>query len=128
MERVGAAHVWQAASAQPECLCYTELLTWHHKTEHNSYNIEPRKRECWSLSAVLTAYADCPELQKNAMSFKNTSSSSSSPSPIRPLGLFLPPENHLPISFVVFLYFFSLQVCNFIFFLVSVVINLKTGS
>ena len=31
---------------------------------------------------------------------------------LRPLGLFLPPGIHLPISFVVFLYFFSLQVCN----------------
>ena len=28
------------------------------------------------------------------------------------LDLFLPPGNHLPISFVVFLYFLSLQVCN----------------
>ena len=43
-------------------------------------------------------------------------SSSSSPSSssirLRPFGLFLPPGNHLPISFVVFLYFFSVQVCN----------------
>ena len=38
----------------------------------------------------------------------------------RPLDLFLPPGNHLPISFVIFLYFFSLQFCNLIFlFLVS---------
>ena len=35
---------------------------------------------------------------------------------LRPLGLFLPPGNHLTISFEVFLYFFSLQVCNLIFF------------
>ena len=38
--------------------------------------------------------------------------SSSSTIRLRPLGLFLPPENHLPISLVVFLYFTSLQVCN----------------
>ena len=35
---------------------------------------------------------------------------------LRPLVLFLPPGNHLPISFAVFLYFFSLQICNLIFF------------
>ena len=44
------------------------------------------------------------------------SSSSSSTIRLRPLGLFLPPRNHLLISFVVLLYFFSLQVCNLIFF------------
>ena len=48
--------------------------------------------------------------------FKISSSSSSSSSiNLRPLGLFLPPGKHLPISFVVFLYFFSFQVCNLIF-------------
>ena len=35
---------------------------------------------------------------------------------LRPLGLFIPPRNHLPISFMVFLYFSSLQVCNLKFF------------
>ena len=35
---------------------------------------------------------------------------------LRPLGLFLPPRNHLPISFVVFLYIFFLQVCHLKFF------------
>ena len=40
---------------------------------------------------------------------------SSSTIRLRPLGLSLPPGNHLPISFVVFLYFFSHQVCNIIF-------------
>ena len=39
-------------------------------------------------------------------------SSSSSTIRLRPLGLLLPPINHLPISFVVFLCFFFLQVCN----------------
>ena len=34
---------------------------------------------------------------------------------VRPLGLYLPPGNHLPISSVIFQYFFSLQVCNLIF-------------
>ena len=43
---------------------------------------------------------------------KGKSSSSSSTIRLRPLSLFLPPGNHLPISFVVFIYFFSLQVCN----------------
>ena len=38
---------------------------------------------------------------------------------LSPLGLFLPLWNHLLISFVVFLYFFSLQVCNLNFFLGS---------
>ena len=38
---------------------------------------------------------------------------SSSTIRLRPHGLFLPPGNHLSISFVIFLYFFSLQVCNF---------------
>ena len=42
---------------------------------------------------------------------KSTSSSSSTIR-LRPLGMFLPPGNQLPISFVIFLYFFSLQVCN----------------
>ena len=37
---------------------------------------------------------------------------SSSSITLRPLGRFLPPGNHLPLSFVVFLYLFSLQVCN----------------
>ena len=41
---------------------------------------------------------------------------SSSTIRFRPLFLFLPPRNHLPISLVVFLYYFSLQVCNFVFF------------
>ena len=35
----------------------------------------------------------------------------SSSSTIRPISLFLPPGNHLPISLVAFLYFFSLQIC-----------------
>ena len=43
---------------------------------------------------------------------------SSSTIRLRHLGLFLPPGNHLPISLVIFLYFFSLQVCNLNFFLV----------
>ena len=38
--------------------------------------------------------------------------SASSTIRLKHLGLFLPPGNHLPISFVVFLYFFSLQVYN----------------
>ena len=41
---------------------------------------------------------------------------SSSTIRLRPLGLFHPPGNHLPILSLVFLYFFSLQVCNLIFF------------
>ena len=45
--------------------------------------------------------------------------SSSSTIRLWPLGPFLPPGNHLSISFVVFLYFFSLQVYNLIFFLGS---------
>ena len=48
-------------------------------------------------------------------SFNNNSSLSSSIR-LRPLGLFLPPGNHLPISFVVFLHCFSLQVCKLTFF------------
>ena len=46
----------------------------------------------------------------------SSSSWSSSTIRLRTLGLFLPPENHISISFVVFLYFFPLQVCNLIFF------------
>ena len=37
---------------------------------------------------------------------------------LKPLGLFLSPGNHLSISFVAFLYFFSLQVCNLMFWIV----------
>ena len=46
-----------------------------------------------------------------------TSFSSSSTIRLRPLDLFLPPGN-LPISLVVFLYLFSLQVCYFFFWVV----------
>ena len=47
---------------------------------------------------------------------------SSSTIRLRPLGLLLLPGSHLPISFVVFLYFFSLQVCNLKFFLGNYVV------
>ena len=48
---------------------------------------------------------------------------SSSTPRLRPLCLFLPPLNYLLISFVVFLYFFFLQVCDLKFFGQSVVIH-----
>ena len=35
---------------------------------------------------------------------------------LKPLGLFLPPGNHLAISFVVFPYLFSVEVCFVTFF------------
>ena len=55
----------------------------------------------------------------NERSANLSSSSSSSTIRLRPLGLFLPPRNHLPISLLVFLYFFFLWVCNLNFFLGS---------
>ena len=65
------------------------------------------------ISTVLAVY--CQRLPtKILIFFSNTISSSTIR--LRPLSLFLPPGNHLPISFVVFLYFFSLQVCNLKFF------------
>ena len=48
----------------------------------------------------------------------NISIDASSTIKLRPLGLFLPPGNHLPISFVVCLYFVSLQVYNLKFLVV----------
>ena len=60
-------------------------------------------------------------LKSNHCQFQQWSSTSTMR--LRPLGLFLLPGNHLLISFVVFLFFFSLQVClNFLGSLLSSVI------
>jgi hypothetical protein len=69
-----------------------DLTTFHHSICLSMYNTQ----SCISLVTIC---------QVNISSLRP-----------KPLGLFLPPGNHLPISFMVFLYFLSLQVYNLIFF------------
>jgi Amino acid permease. len=67
-----------------------------------------------NLACLGLELASAPNFRQ--VTVKHIEVSSASTIRLRPLGLFLPPGNHLPISFMVFLYFFSLQVCNSKFF------------
>ena len=75
---------------------------------------------CWHTLLVrrqsqVLSFGDLPTLlyYKLVSSFLQILSSSFIM--LRPLGLFFPTGNHLPISFVASLYLFSLQVLNLIF-------------